>query len=137
MVLYSPLIPAWDPVAVRTCLPYRTSRVTIMRVRVVLSETEIERCGRVKLTPPHPQEWVASTTIPIAVSMDLAQSITAGLWRDHVRTNSGKVHKAGEGGGPEIPVVDDVTTVKLDEPALNPWEGGRRINQMTNQKAVC
>ena len=42
-VLYHPLIPARYPVAVRMVLPCRTSRVTIIRVRRTLSETEIER----------------------------------------------------------------------------------------------
>ena len=43
MVLYNSLIPAGDPVAARTFLPCRTSWTTIMRVRRVLSETEIEK----------------------------------------------------------------------------------------------
>ena len=46
MVLYNPLIPAEDPVAARTFLPCRTSRMTIMRVRRTLSEPDNERYGR-------------------------------------------------------------------------------------------
>ena len=42
IVLYNPLIPAEDPVAMRTFLPCRMSRMTIMRVRRMLSEREIE-----------------------------------------------------------------------------------------------
>ena len=42
IVLYNVLIPARAPVAVRMFLLCRTSRRTIMRVRVTLSETEIE-----------------------------------------------------------------------------------------------
>ena len=42
MVLYNPLIPAGRPVTVRTFLPHRTSRMTIMRVRRTLSESEID-----------------------------------------------------------------------------------------------
>jgi len=48
MVLYSPLIPTGDPVAARTFLPCRTSRTTIMRVRRMLSDNEIEMYGRVE-----------------------------------------------------------------------------------------
>ena len=47
IVLYNPLIPTGDPVAARTSLPWRTSRTTIMRVRRMLSESEIEMYGRV------------------------------------------------------------------------------------------
>ena len=46
IVLYNPPIPAVDPVAARTFLPYRTSRTVIMRVRRMLSESEIERYAR-------------------------------------------------------------------------------------------
>ena len=45
IVLYNPLIPLADPVAARTFFPCRMSRTTIMRVRIMLSESEIERYG--------------------------------------------------------------------------------------------
>jgi len=44
-VLYNPVIPAADPVAARMFLPCRASRMTIIKVRRILSETEIERYG--------------------------------------------------------------------------------------------
>ena len=46
MDLYKPLLPAGDPVAARTFLPYRTSRTMIMAVRRMLSESVIEYHGR-------------------------------------------------------------------------------------------
>ena len=46
MVLYNPLIPTGDPVAVRMFLPCRMSRTTIMRVRRMLSESAIEKYTR-------------------------------------------------------------------------------------------
>ena len=61
MILYNLLVSDGDPVAVRSVLPCRTSRVTIIRVRRMLSETEIDRCRRAKSTgiptrePPHPR----------------------------------------------------------------------------------
>ena len=50
IVLYSPPIPPVDPVTARTFFPCRMSRTTIMRVRMMLSESEIERYGRVDQT---------------------------------------------------------------------------------------
>ena len=50
IVLYNPLILPEDPVAARKFFPCRTSRTTIMRVRITLSESEIERYGRVGQT---------------------------------------------------------------------------------------
>ena len=136
MVLYNPPIPTRDPVTARMFLPCRMIRVTIMRVRRVLSETEIERCGRMKLTLPHPQEWEASTAMPVAISTTLAQSTAARLGRTRIHTHGGKVHEAGERGDPEVLAVDDVTTVKLDKPALDASVGGCRTKRKTNQKAV-
>ena len=71
MVLHNPLIPVVDPLVTRTFLSCTTSRVTITRVRT-LREIETERCGRMRLTPPHPQAWDVSITMPIAISMTLA-----------------------------------------------------------------
>ena len=67
IVLYNLLIPVGDPTAARMYLSCRTSRMTIMRVRRTLSETEIERFGRMNLTSPHPQEWVASIVTLVAI----------------------------------------------------------------------
>lgn len=70
-VLYNLLISVGDPMVAWIFLSCRTSRMTIMRVRRTLSETEIERCGRMSLTLPHPQEWEATIKIPIAILMTL------------------------------------------------------------------
>ena len=114
IVLYNLLIPVGDPMAARTFLSCRTSRMTIMRVRRTLTKTETERCGRRSLTSPHPQAWEVSITIPIAMLTTLAQTAAAaGLWRTHRHTNSSKVHKAGEGNGPEVLVEEYITTIKL------------------------
>ena len=42
MDLYNPLIRAVDPIAARAFFPRRTSRITIMDVRMVLSASESE-----------------------------------------------------------------------------------------------
>ena len=49
IVLYTPVVPAGESVAARMFLPCSKSRMTIMRVRKVLSEIEIEKYGRPKL----------------------------------------------------------------------------------------
>jgi len=136
MVLHNLLVPVGDPMAARTALSCRMSRMTIMRVRRTLSDTEIERCGRMNLRSPHPQEWEASIAIPIAISITLAQSTAASLWRTHRRTDSGKVQKAGEGNGPGIPAVYYITAIKLDESALDTWMNWCRIKQTANQKTI-
>ena len=49
MDMYDPLVPAGDSMVERTFLSCRTSRMTINRVRRMLSETEIEAFGILKL----------------------------------------------------------------------------------------
>ena len=49
MVLYNPLAPAGAPMAFRMFLLCRMSRDTIMSVRRMLSESEIEKYGTPKL----------------------------------------------------------------------------------------
>jgi len=111
MVLYNPPIPDGDPTIARIFLPYKTSRMTIMRVRRTLSETATERYGRMKMPLPHAQDLVASIDIPVPIIVGLAQGIAARLWRTRIRTHSGKVHEAGQGNDPEGPIVDNVTTI--------------------------
>ena len=65
MNLYIPLIPTRDPVAARTLLPYRTSRMMIVRVRRTLSETEIERFKMLIPTISVPRIWEMSVAIPV------------------------------------------------------------------------
>jgi len=52
IVLYNLPIPASGPVAVRTFLACRMSRMTIIRVRRTLSETEIERYATLDMESP-------------------------------------------------------------------------------------
>ena len=104
MVLYNLLILGGDPIIAQIFLSCRTSRMTIIRVRRMLSETEVERLGRVKMVLPHPQDLVASTMTPVTTLTALAQSIAAGLWRTHIHTHITNIHEAGEGDGPEVPV---------------------------------
>jgi len=119
IVLYNPLIPIRDPVTVRMFLPCRMSRMTIIRVRRTLSETEIEMYGipklgnpgRVQVTPS--LYWKYSVTIPIPTLMGLVWGIVAGLWKGGMRTKGGKVHEAGKGDGPELCGVYNVATVDL------------------------
>ena len=85
IVLYNLLVPVRDPVAVRTFLPCRMSRMTIIRVRRTLSETEIERYATPNLENPRAEaplstlDWKYSVTIPIPISMGLVRSIAAGV----------------------------------------------------------
>ena len=81
IALYNPLIPTGDPVAARMFLPCRTSRMTIVRVRRTLSETEIEMYGTPKrggigLCSRYVPNWKYSITMPIPTLMVLVQSIT-------------------------------------------------------------
>ena len=102
-------------------LPCRTSRTTIMRVRRVLSETEIAKYGRPKKPVIgvwglfHPQACPTSIIIPIAVSIMLAQSVTAGLAKTRIRTHRAKIHEAGEGNNPDVRGVYHVATKELEE----------------------
>ena len=75
MVLYNPPIPVQDPVATRTALPCRTSRRTIIRVRVTLSDTEIEKSVIMgTVTDAQPE---ITNRRPIATLLTLALSVTA------------------------------------------------------------
>ena len=75
IVLYNPLIPAGDPVAARTLLPCRMSRPTIMRVRITLSESEIEMYG-IPGQMCLDAKIGYTDSIPIAVLPTLALSVT-------------------------------------------------------------
>jgi len=85
IVLYNLLIPARVPVAVRTFLACRMSRMTIIRVRRTLSETEIERCTTPNLENPRTEKassalyWKHSVTIPIPTLIGLVRSIEVGV----------------------------------------------------------
>jgi len=82
--------------------------------------------------------WKYSVAIPIPTSMGSVRSIAAGLWKDRMRTQRGKVHEAGKGDGPEVRGVDNVATKDLGpEWVLDTWAGGYGIKQRTNQKTVC
>jgi len=141
--LYSPLIPAADPVAARMFLPCRASRTTIIRVRRMLSETEIERYGTPNwenlgsMPLAHGCCRKYSITIPIPILIALAQSIAEGLWGGRMRTKRGKVQEAGKDDRPEVCGVDDVATVDLGaEHTLHIRASGRGIGQRTNQKTI-
>ena len=92
--------------------------MTIIRVRRMLSETEIERYGipkwgRIGLCSRDLPYWKYSITIPIPTLVGLVQSIAAGLWRGKMRTQRGKVQEAGKGDSPDACRVDDVAAVDL------------------------
>jgi len=83
-VLHNPLIPTADPVTARICLPCRISRMTIIRVRRTLSETEIERYGIPKwgnkgVDQANPWDWKYIAMIPIPTLMALVQRAAVGL----------------------------------------------------------
>jgi len=85
IVLYNLPIPARDPVAVRRFLPYRMSRMTIIRVRRILSAAEIERYTTPNLENPRRESavlvlyWKQSVVTPIPTLMGLVRSIAAGV----------------------------------------------------------
>ena len=56
-----------------------------------------------------------TTKIPIPILTALTQSVAAMLRRTQIRTNGRKVHEEGEGDDPEIPSVDYITTMELEE----------------------
>ena len=120
MALYSPATPAGAPMAVRMFLLCRTRRVTIIRVRRTLSETEIEKYGRPKLIAIEFQmllfgcEVWYMNVIPIAVLTTLARNVATSSWRTRVRTHRGEVHEAGEGNDPVFHGIDNVTTIELE-----------------------
>ena len=120
-VLYSPLNLDGAPVVARMSLPCRTSRMTIRKVRRILSETEIAKYGRPKKLAIgvwglfRPQACQTSIIIPIAEPITLAQSITAGLAKIRTRTHRAKVHEAGKGSNPEVPGVNHIATKELEE----------------------
>jgi len=142
IALYNPLIPTWDPVAARMFLPCRTSRMTIIRVRRTLSETEIERYGIPKrgsigLLLRYLPCWKHSVTIPIPTLMGLVQSIAAGLWKGIIRTQRGKVQEARKNDSPEVRGVDNIATVDLGvEQALDVQASGCGIKHRTDQKTI-
>jgi len=84
-VLCNLLIPARDPVAMRTFLACRMSRMTIIRVRRTLSETETERYAIPnpesprRETGPCPLDWKYSVTIPVPTLMGLVRNIATGM----------------------------------------------------------
>ena len=60
---------------------------------------------------------VASNRIPITTSMGSAQGVAINLWGAKIHTQVAKVQEAGEGDGPNIPGIDNVATIELEEPA--------------------
>ena len=74
--LYSSPIPSGDPVAVRIFLPWRTSRMTIMRVTITLSESEIEKYATFQGTRPTAKYHGKSPRMPVAISPAVALSVT-------------------------------------------------------------
>ena len=54
-----------------------------------------------------------------------------------MRTQGAKVHNAGDGDGPEVHGVDEVTTIELSEElALDTWMSGHSVKERTNQKTI-
>lgn len=76
-VLYNPLIPVGDPVAAQTFLIYRTSRTTIMRVRMTLSESETEMYTGNNWELVITNFCVQSHRIPVAILSTLALSVAS------------------------------------------------------------
>lgn len=144
MVLHNLLVPVDDPVAARTFLSSSTSRMTIIMVRRMLSDAEIEVYGILRLMlvvfqrPYHPRAWEMSNMTPTAISMMLVQSAPTGPWKTRVLAHRAKIHEAGQGNDPEVPGADHVTTIELkEESALATWATVRtRIKQTTNQKTI-
>ena len=136
MALDDPPIPLM-PIAVRMLLVCKMSRVTIMRVRRMLSESEIE-----KYEIPNQALWVRFATqqtnvIPSAILSMLAQSTTPGPWRARMRTHGTKIHDAGEGEDAEVLGIDNVATIELgEEPGLDTRVSECGVKQRANHKAI-
>ena len=99
--------------------------MTINRVRRTLSETEMERYGTPKLMAAEVQmllcgreSWYMNT-VPIARLIVSVQSVAGGLRRTRVRTQRGKEHEGREGDDPDIPGVDYVATIELEESTVS------------------
>ena len=53
-----------------------------------------------------------------------------------MRTQGAKVHDTGDGDGPDVHGVDEVTTIELrGEPTLDTWMSEHSVKR-TNQKAI-
>jgi len=114
--LYNPVSPEGAPIAVRTFLLCRASRITIMSVRRTLSESEIEKYERPKLTATESQmllfgcEDRCMSMIPVAVSTtSLAQS-AADVWKNRARTQGTEIHN-----DPGVHGMDNVAAIELEE----------------------
>ena len=57
--------------------------------------------------------------MPIATLTTLALRVVTRSSKTQVRTHRAEVHEAWEGDEPDILGVDDITTIKLEEPALD------------------
>ena len=69
--------------------------------------------------------------------MASALSLAFCLWKTQIRTQRAEVHKAREGGSPEVLGVNDVATIELvEEAALDTWASERNARQGTHQKAI-
>ena len=67
----------------------------------------------------------------------LTLGVVVGLWRAQMRTQRAEVHEAGEGDSPDVPGVDNVATIELEEePVLDIRVCEHRIKQRTDQKIV-
>ena len=57
--------------------------------------------------------------IPITILTTLVLSVVTDPWRIQTRTNRAKVYEAGEGDDPVVLGVDNITTIELEETALD------------------
>ena len=80
MALHNPPLPD-SPMAVRTFLVCRMSRMTIVRVRMTLSDSEIEMYGMVDHSLPVGCEDWYMYMMPVARSVTSALSIVPSSWR--------------------------------------------------------
>jgi len=91
-----------------------------MKVRMTLSEIEIERYGTAKLKVtefqilvPGREDRRMNVMIPVAILSALGQSIATGSWMTRMRTDGGNVHEAGEGNRPKLHGVNHVAAIEL------------------------
>jgi hypothetical protein len=124
--------------AARMFLLCRTSRMTIMRVRRTLSETEIEKYGRPKLMATEFQMLLFGLRGLVdehdthRYINDVSPERCRRFVENSIRTHRGKVHEAGEGDDPEVHGVDYVATIELGGGAGVRHLGERTQHQTKN-----
>ena len=94
------------------------------------------------------EEWTGirpTTAIgyPLLHMADVGLERNCCSWRSRIRTHRSKVHEEGEGDDPEVPGVEHVATIELEEEQASRSDirtrdhrAGRRTNQKTISRPI-